>query len=138
MRTYLEAKETADQCDGVVFKTKFCVFDVAKNYEDLAVKILIQYSKPRGGPIDQCIYEVVPHKQTTYVDLDLKFSECSKMSDKLSLEKKNMVIEFVELLMWGYSKYLRLVLDDKYIIIGHACGPSKLSYHVTYYDQKHC
>lgn len=74
---YLEAKEKAAQCGGIVFKTKFCVFAVAKSYEDLAHKILIEYSKFRGGPLDQCIYEVIPNRQTTYVDLDLPLPECS-------------------------------------------------------------
>ena len=95
---YKDAKDEAEKIRGIVYKKRHNLFEVAKGYPELAIKVLMAYSSPRGGPTDQCIYEIVPDGQTTYADLDLKIKDCSKMSQKLLSNKNNMAIEFIELL----------------------------------------
>ena len=95
---YLEAKAAANDTDGIVYKTNSNEFRVARDYESLAVKVSCEFARPRGTPMDQCIYEVVPHEQITYADLDLKWKECISMPKKLEADKYQMAIQYMDLL----------------------------------------
>ena len=48
-----------------------------------------------------------------------------------------MLRQFIELLSWGYEKYLDIVLDKEHITIGDSTGVGKVSFHVMVYDGIH-
>ena len=77
---YLECLARAQKIDGIVYKTSKYDFDVAKSFMIFAVKVMTQTS-------DQCMYEVISHKQTTYLDLDLKKKDCKFIPQKLLSNK---------------------------------------------------
>ena len=66
----------AVQCNGIVYKTSKYDFAVARSFESFALKVLTQHS-------DVCFYEVVSHKQCTYLDLDLKTKDCVSLPSRV-------------------------------------------------------
>ena len=66
----------AEQTNGIVYKTSKYDFAVAKSFWDFAVKVLIQQS-------NACYYELIIHKQCTYLDLDLKTKDCVSLPSRV-------------------------------------------------------
>ena len=57
-------------------------------------------------PEDVCIYELVSNKQCTYLDVDLKVRDCLTMSPEIQEDRWVVARQVLELLRWGYDKYL--------------------------------
>lgn len=71
---------------------------------------------------DICYYEVISQRQCTYFDLDLKIRDCSFIPPKLEKDKFSLVLQFLDLLRWGYRKNLDMSLDLGTVIVGNGCG----------------
>ena len=99
------------------------------------VKVHNNYLNPQ---LDICYYEVIPCHQTTYCDLDLKFSNIKFVEKELLVTPFLMAQACVDLLAIGYDKYLSKKLDKSKVIIGDGCRESKISFHITYYDGENC
>ena len=77
-------------------------------------------------------------KQTSYADLDIKTKEV-KFIDKRMVQKPFLIASrYIDLLEFGYRKYLHLPFDRSKVIVGDGCRGSKISFHVIYYDHIHC
>ena len=129
------AIELAEQHNLVVFKPNFYRFRLAKNLRQLAHKVYMNYLSPFP---DVCIYEMISCTQATYADIDLKFKEAQNIDKDVLSNPFMLAGRFLDLLEFGYRKYLELPLDRTKVIIGDGCRYKKLSFHFTYYDAKHC
>ena len=88
-------------------------------------------------PEDVCIYELVSNKQCTYLDVDLKVRDCLTMSPEIQEDRWVVARQVLELLRWGYDKYLGVSLQSSHITIGDGSGSDKISYHFIVYDGIH-
>ena len=79
MAYYSDFLEKAKAIGGIVFKTRFNRFDICKSLWNLALQVVRQ-------PLDTCFYELVTHKQCTYLDLDLKVEECKLLPPGLLID----------------------------------------------------
>ena len=66
----------AVQTSGIVYKTSKYDFAVAKSFGSFAQKVLAQQS-------NVCMYEVISHRQCTYLDLDLKTKDCVSVPSRV-------------------------------------------------------
>ena len=126
-----ECLKIIEKSGGVVYKTRYNSFDVISSLWRLAIEVARQ-------PSDVCFYEVIPHKQCMYFDLDLKICDCEFLPPKLKKNKFSLVLQFLDLLRWGYRNYLDMSLDLETVIVGNGCGKDKISFHVMAYDGVYC
>ena len=77
-------------------------------------------------------------KQTTYADLDVKMKQV-KSIDKIMVQKPFVIAsKYIDLLEYGYQKYLHLPFHRSEVIVGDGCRGGKLSFHIIYYDHVNC
>lgn len=88
-------------------------------------------------PSDVCYYECVTDIQITYLDLDLKSSDCISMPPKLVDDKWEMARQCLKLLEWGFRTILHKPFDLNMVTVGDSCGRKKISYHIMVYDGNH-
>ena len=81
----------AEQINGIVYKTSKYYFPVAKSFWDFAVKVLTQHC-------NACYFELISHKQSTYLDLDLRTKDCVSLPSRLMEDPQIMIRRCVELL----------------------------------------
>ena len=86
---------------------------------------------------EECMYEIISNKQTTYLDLDLKSIEYKYLPQNLIVNPRNMVKQCLKLLSWGYNKYLNTDFTLDHVTIGESNGDDKISYHIIIYDKLH-
>ena len=127
---YLEFLDKAKSIGGIVYKTKFNRFSICKSLWSLALLVIRQ-------PRNICYYELVTNQQSTYLDLDLKVEQCKMLPPALIADRRNMAKQCIQLLEWGYEKYLGLELNRLHVTIGDGSGPDKISYHLMVYDEIH-
>ena len=127
---YYELLEKAKAIGGIVYKTRFNCFQICKSLWSLALLVIRQ-------PRNICYYEIVTNQQTTYLDLDLKVEDCKMLPPGLIVDRRNMAKQCIQLLEWGYEKYLGLKLDRSHVTLGDGSGPDKISQHVIVYDEIH-
>ena len=130
--TLAQCQREAYEIKGIVYKPTNYIYKVAKSFMSFAVKVVMHCQNPHV-----CFYEVISQEQCTYVDLDLKRAECLRFPKEVKKYSKQMVLQFLDLLEWGYNKYLKVNFSRDNIIIGDSSAAEKISFHVTFYDKVH-
>ena len=127
---YSESLIQAQRIGGIVYKYSNYNFAVASSFWSFAIKVLMQRT-------EECMYEVISNKQTTYLDLDLKSKDYKYLPQNLKVNPRNMVKQCLKLLSWGYNTYLNTAFSLDHVTIGESNGDDKISYHIIIYDQIH-
>ena len=71
-------------------------------------------------------------------DFDLKLNEARNINKDVLTKPFMLAARFLDLLEFGYRKYLEQPFDRSKVIIGDGCRYKKISFHFTYYDGEHC